>query len=138
MEWKIWITWWIWIIFCDKYSRLFWVYYQKHEKVADNPSIRIYVHEMENRIKFKIKKKYLKLLSSETIKLLGRTNCKITKDKNGKNVPYLEITESVFVYCNVVNNDYQLDSRVFYTFFPNMSFGQLLDLIYKFYSFKSF
>ena len=93
---------------------------------------------MENRIKFKIKKKYLKLLSSETIKLLGRTNCKITKDKNGKNVPYLEITESVFVYCNVVNNDYQLDSRVFYTFFPNMSFGQLLDLIYKFYSFKSF
>ena len=47
------------------------------------------------------------LLTSETIKLLGSTKKKITKDKNGENVPHLEITEVVLVHCNIVNNDYQ-------------------------------
>ena len=53
---------------------------------------------------------------------------KITKDKNGENVPHLEITEVVLVHCNMVNNDYQQDSRVLYTFVPNKSFGSLLDI----------
>ena len=48
---------------------------------------------------------------------------KITKDKNGKNVPHLEITEVVLVHCNTVSNYYQQDSRVLYTFLPNKSFG---------------
>ena len=43
------------------------------------------------------------------MKLLGSTENKITKDKNGENVPYLEITEGVQVQCNIVNNDYQED-----------------------------
>ena len=47
------------------------------------------------------------------MKLLGRTENKSTKDKNGENVPHLEITEVVLVNCNIVNNDYQQDSRVF-------------------------
>ena len=35
---------------------------------------------------------------------------KITvKDKNGENVPHIEITEVVLVHCNIVNNDYQQD-----------------------------
>ena len=38
------------------------------------------------------------------MKLLGRTKRKITKDKNGENVPHLEITEVLLVYCNIVNN----------------------------------
>ena len=33
----------------------------------------------------------------------------------------------VLVHCNMINNDYQQDSRVLYTFVPNKSFGSLLD-----------
>ena len=53
------------------------------------------------------------------MKLLGSTKNKINKDKNGKNMPHLEITEVVLIHCNIVNNDYQQDSRVLYTFVPN-------------------
>ena len=84
---------------------------------------------MENRITFKIKTgHYLELLTSEAMKLLGSTKSNITKDKNGENVTHLEITEVVLVHCNIVNNDYQHDSRVLYTFIPDKSFGQLLDI----------
>ena len=62
------------------------------------------------------------------MKLLRSTENKITKDKNGENVPHLEITEVVLVHCNMVNNDYQQDSRVLNTFVPNKSFGSLLDI----------
>ena len=61
------------------------------------------------------------------MKLLGGTENKITKDKNGENVEHLEITEVVLVHCDIVNNDYQQDSGVLYTFFPNKPFGSLLD-----------
>ena len=43
------------------------------------------------------------------MKLLESTENKITKDKNGENVPHLVITEVVLVHCNMVNNDYQLN-----------------------------
>ena len=80
---------------------------KKHNENIDNPSIRIYVNEIENRITFKIKKGYYhELLTSETMKLLGSTETKITKDKNGENVHHLEITEVVLVHCNIANNDY--------------------------------
>ena len=62
------------------------------------------------------------------MKLLGSTESKITKDKNGENVPHLEVVELVFVYCNIVNNDYQQDSRILYTFVPNKTFGSLLEI----------
>ena len=62
------------------------------------------------------------------MKLLGSTENKITKDKNGENVPHLEITEVVLVHCNIVNNDYQQDSRVLYTFVPNKPFGSLIEI----------
>ena len=62
------------------------------------------------------------------MKLLGSTKNKITKDENGENVPHLEIAEVILVYCNIVNNDYQQDSRVFYTFVPNKPFGSLLEI----------
>ena len=51
---------------------------------------------------------------------------KINEDKNGENVPHLENTEVVLVPCNMVNNDYQQDSRVLYTFVPNKPFGASL------------
>ena len=62
------------------------------------------------------------------MKLLGSTENNITKDKNGENVPHLEITEVVLVHCNIVNNDYQQDSKVLYTFVPNKPFGSLLKI----------
>ena len=43
-------------------------------------------------------------------------------------MPHLEITEVVLLHCNMVNNDYQQDSRVLYIFVPNKSFGSLLDI----------
>ena len=58
------------------------------------------------------------------MKLLRTTN-EITKDKNGENVPHLEITEVVLIHRNILNNDYQQDSRVLYQLVPNKSFGQL-------------
>ena len=62
---------------------------------------------------FKIKTGYyLELLTPKTMKLLGSTKRKITKDKNGEKVPYLEITEVVLIYFNIVNNSYQENSRV--------------------------
>ena len=57
------------------------------------------------------------------MKLLGSTENKITKDKNSENVPHLEIMEVLLVHCDIVNNDYQQDSRVLYTFVPNKHFG---------------
>ena len=52
---------------------------------------------------------YLELLNLETIKLLGSFKSKITKDKNGENVPHLEITEVVLVHCDIDSNNYQQD-----------------------------
>ena len=102
---------------------------KKHGDDIDKSSVQIYVNKIENRITFKIKNGYtLELLTPETMKLLGSTENKITKDKNGENVPHLEITEVLLVHCNIVNNDYQQDSRVLYTFVPNKSFGSLLDI----------
>ena len=102
---------------------------KKHSKSVDNPSIRIYVNKIENRITFKIKSGYyLELLTPETMKLLGSTVSKIKEDKNGENVPHLEAVELVLVHCNLVNNDYQQDSRILYTFVPNKTFGSLLEI----------
>ena len=80
-------------------------------------------------VTFKIKNAYsLGLLTKETMKLLESTENEITTDKNGENVPHLVITEVVLVHCNIVNNDYQQDSRVLYTFVPNKPFGSLLEI----------
>ena len=85
----------------------------------------------ENRITFKTKTGYyLELLTPEIMKLLGSTKTRINKDKNGENVPHLETTEVVLIQCNIVNNDYQKDSRV-----PRKSFGQLLGISPKNFTF---
>ena len=91
--------------------------------------MQIYVNKIENKVTFKIKNGYsLELLTPETMKLLGSTENKITKDKNSENVLHLEITEVVLVPCDIVNNDYQQDSRVLDTFVPNKPFGSLLGI----------
>ena len=97
---------------------------KKHGEKTDKPSVQIYVNKIETRVTFKVKNGYsLELLTSETMKLLGSTENKISKDKNGENVPHLETAEVVLVHCNIVNNDYQPDSRVLYIFVPNKTFG---------------
>ena len=102
---------------------------KKHSESVANPSIRIYVNRIENRITFKVKcGYYLELLTPETMKLLGSTESKITKDKNGENVPHLEVVELVLAHCNLVNNDYQQDSKILYNFVPNKSFCSLLEI----------
>ena len=50
------------------------------------------------------------------MKLLGSSESKITKDKNGESVPHLEIFELVLIHCNIVTNNYQQNSRILYTF----------------------
>ena len=62
------------------------------------------------------------------MKLLGSTKSKITKGKNGENLLHLEINNVVLAHCNIVNNDYQQDSRVLSTFVPNKPFGILLEI----------
>ena len=100
---------------------------KKYGENTDKSSVQIYVNKIENRVTFKIKDGYsLELSLSETMKLLGTTGNKVTKDKNGENALHLEIREVVLVHCNTLNNDYQQDSRVLYTFVQNKPFGSLL------------
>ena len=62
------------------------------------------------------------------MKLFGITENLITKDKNGETVPHLEIAEVVLVHRNIVNNDYQQDSRVLYAYVQNKSFASLSEI----------
>ena len=64
----------------------------------------------------------------ETMKLLKGTKSKKIKYENGETVPCLEISEVVLLNCNIVNNNYQQNSKVLWAFVTNKSFGQLLDI----------
>ena len=111
---------------------------KKHGENTNKPSVQIYVNKIENKITFKIKNGYtLELLTLEAMKLLGSTEDKITKDKNGEDALHLETAEVVLVHCSFFNNDYQQDSRVLYTFVPNKPFGSLLSFSCKSYLSKN-
>ena len=85
----------------------------KDKSFTDDLSIGIYVNHVKKRITFGIKTGcYSELLTPETIELLGSTKSKLIKNKNDENVLHLEIVETVLSHCNIVNNDYQLDSRI--------------------------
>ena len=79
--------------------------------------------------KWKCVQIYVELLILETTKILVSTKSKITKDKSQGNVPHLEITEVVLVHCKTVNSECQNHSKVLYTFVPNKSYSQLLDIL---------
>ena len=100
---------------------------KKHETIADNPPVQIYVNKIKNRIVFKIRTGYkLELLSEEIMQLLGSSKKDINQNKGGEIVPKLETVEVVLVHCNLVNNSYQQASKVLFTFMPNKQFGQLI------------
>ena len=63
------------------------------------------------------------------MKLLGSTERRISKYKNGDNLPQLEINEVVLVHYNVINNYYQLNLWFLFTFEPSKSFYQLLNVL---------
>ena len=63
------------------------------------------------------------------IRLLGSTKHKIIEIENDENVPHLDNTEVVLVHCNIVNNDYQYNSRVLNTFVPNKYFFELFNIL---------
>ena len=65
------------------------------------------------------------------MKLLGSTENKITKDKNGENVPYFDAIEVVLLHCNIINNEYQQDLRVLHRFVSNKPFSNLLEISKK-------
>ena len=69
------------------------------------------------------------------MKLFGSTKSKIISDKYVENMPHLEITEVALEQFNIANNDYQQDLRVLYTFVPNKSFCQVLNISPKNLSF---
>ena len=115
---------------------IFSVSSKNHEAVTNNPPTTRYINKIEHTITFKIKKGYnLQLLKPEVIKLLERIKKKITKDENGDNMSHLGMPELALVHCNIINNDYQQHSIVLYTFVPNKSFGQLLDISPKHFIF---
>ena len=62
------------------------------------------------------------------MKLLGSTKKIVDLDKNGECVPKLETVEVVLVHCNLVKNDYQHTSTVLFTFAPNKTFSQLINI----------
>ena len=67
---------------------------KKHGENTGKPSVKIYVNKIESRVTFKIKDGYsLELLTPEIMNLLGSSKIRITKDKDGENVPHLEIKE---------------------------------------------
>ena len=122
MEWRVLIFW--LIIFLSDIQDYLKCILKKYEAVTGNASINIYINKIEKKITFKIKTGYyLELLTHETMKLLRSTKSKISKDENEVHVFHLEISEVVLFHWNIVNNNYQHDSRALYTFALNRSFG---------------
>ena len=76
------------------------------------------------------KKKWLqvRIINSWDNEIIGKHKKIVDKDKNGENVPKLEIVEAVLVHCKLVKNDYQDTSKVLFTFVPNKKFGQLINI----------
>ena len=85
-----------------------------HQKaLADEQPVLVYIYKTHKRVIFRIKSEYyLELLIPGTMELFGNTEQKVTKEEDDENVPHLEITETIVVYCNAVNNQYLRDSWV--------------------------
>ena len=102
---------------------------KNNETLAENLPVQIYQNKIKNRIVFKIKNGYkVKLLTPETMRLLGSTKRGVDKDKDDENVLKLESAEVALVQCNLTKNDYQYTSKVLFAFVPNKQFGQLINI----------
>ena len=102
---------------------------KRHETLIIVPPIHVYINRVNNRLLFKIKVGCkLELQTLETMALFGSTEKRIDKTKNGEKVLRLEVVEVVLVQCSLVNNQYQQNSEVLYTFTPNKSYAYLLNV----------
>ena len=102
---------------------------KKQKTLTENPPTQIYPNKTKTELLFKIKTGYkLDLLFPETMKLLGSGKKDVDKDKKGEDVPKLESFEVVLVHCNLVNNSYQQEDKVLFTFVPNKQFDQLITI----------
>ena len=100
---------------------------KKHETIADNSPIQIFVNKIRNKIDFKIKTGYkLELLSPETMTFLESAKKDVDQNKDRENVPKLESVEVVLVHCSFGNKNYQQASKTLFTFAPDKQFGQLI------------
>ena len=92
-------------ILCQIFKIILSIFFKKYNEKIGNPSMRIYINKTKNRITFKITTGYyLELLTLETMKLLGSTENRTNKEKNGENVLHFVITEVVLVYWNIAND----------------------------------
>ena len=76
------------------------------EKTVINPSIRLYVNKIENRLHLKLKQYYFLTFNTTNNEITWKHKKKRNKYENGKTVSHLEITEIVLLYCNIVKNDH--------------------------------
>ena len=88
---------------------------KKHESTTSSEEAPILIYT--NKIKNRIARYKLQMLTNETMAFFGDEPI-VDRDKNGANVPILEIVESVLLHCNVVHNDYLQNSKLLYTFAP--------------------
>ena len=90
---------------------------KKYEPLTAIPPIHVYINRINNRLVFKLKDGYkLELQTPEKMKLIGSTKTLIDKTKNGEKLPSLEVVEVVLVQFNLVDNQYQQNSEVLYTY----------------------
>ena len=103
---------------------------KRHETIADNLLVQIYINKIKNRIVFKIKTGYkLELLPPETMKLLGSTKKDVDQDKDGEDAPMLESVEVALVHYNLVNKNYQQASKVLFLYQINNLDSQFTSFI---------
>ena len=105
---------------------------RKQDENTDNPSVQIYVNKTKDRVTFQIKNGYsLKILTPETMKVVGSIENRIPSFKNGENVPHLKITGVVLVPCNIVNHGCQQEFGSLFEISPtNHIFLKLFNLEY--------
>ena len=100
---------------------------KKHETIAKNPPVQIFVKKTKNRIVFKVKTGYkLELLPKETMQLLGSSKKDVDQNKDEEAGPKLEFLDVASLHTNLISNNYQQTSKVLFTFVPDKQFGQLI------------
>ena len=96
--------------------------YDDHSSLVSEAKSKAKQHETEQRaagLKILTPKQLIQWLPIALSQVKAGNNNNNNNNKDGENVPHLEITEVVLVCCSIVDNDYQQDSRVLYTFVSN-------------------
>ena len=99
------------MVFRIKIQYYFKYIIKKHGGETDNLPLKKYVNKIENKSTFR------------------RTTWYYVEV--GENIPRLEITEILLVLFNVVNRDYQQDSKVLDNSIPNKLLSQVLAISTK-------